>query len=99
MIKIGTLNIQSSRNGRLEGALWALQHLNFDLSIFTKTKITDNKYTPLQFGFHTLATMAPSTSQGGVVLFWQFDATGWHLEVPYPVAPNVIMATLIARTV
>jgi len=73
-----------------------MQHLNFDLGILTETKIMDDKYTPLQFGFRTLATQAPSSHQGGVVLFWHYHAAHWHLEDPYPTSPNSIITTLVS---
>jgi len=74
-----------------------MQCLNFDLGILNETKITDDKqYTPLQFGYHTLTTQAPSAQKGGVVLFWRFNATHWHLEDPYPTSPNSIVATLVS---
>ncbi len=73
-----------------------MQHLNFDLGILTETKIMDDKYTPLQVSYCTLATQAPSAQKGGVVLFWRFDANHWHLEDPYPTSPNSIVATLVS---
>jgi len=93
-IKIGTLNINNGRNGRLEGALRAIDQLNFDLGVLTEVKITTDKYTPLQFGYNVLATCAPSASKGGVALFWRSDADNWHIEDPTPISPNTISAIL-----
>jgi len=46
--------------------------------------ITNEEYTPLQFGYSILATKAPSAQQDGVLvaLFWRSGATTWQLEDP-----------------
>jgi len=49
--------------------------LNIDIGIFMESKITDDKYTPLQLGYMTLVTKASSPNQGGVALFWHYNAT------------------------
>ncbi len=67
-----------------------------DIGVFTETKLDHEKYTPLQFGYTTLATKAISPSQGGVALFWRSDATTFHVEDPYQVSPNTIAATLVS---
>jgi len=65
-IKLCTLNIISGCKGQLEGALCTMDMLNVDIGVLTKTKLDHDKYTPLQFGYTTLATKAISHSQGGL---------------------------------
>jgi len=44
-IEIGTWNIQSGRNGRLETALRALKMMGLDLALLTEVKLTDGIHT------------------------------------------------------
>jgi len=89
--------MNGGRNGCLEGAIWAIDQLNFDLGILTEVKITSNKYTPLQFSYNVLATCATSANKGGAALFWQNNADNWHIEDPTPVSPNTISMILTSE--
>ena len=57
---IGTWNIQSGRNARLETALRALGIVGVDLCFFTETKLIEGVYTQLSLGYRVLATNAMS---------------------------------------
>ena len=67
-IVIGTWNIQSGRNSRLETALRALGAVGVDLAFLTETKLTDGIYTRFSLDYHVLATNAVSHMHGGVAL-------------------------------
>ena len=95
-IKLCTLNIQSGWDGQLENALRSMQLMCVDVGVLTETKITDDRHTKLQFGYHVVATQAPSAHQGGVALFWRYDASSWHIEDPTSTTPNTISALLVS---
>jgi len=70
--------------------------MNIDLGIFTETKLTSDRHTKFQFGYHVVATKAPNSHTGGVALFWRYDAKTWHVEDPMSVTPNTILALLVS---
>lgn len=72
-IRIGTYNIQSGRDGRLELALRAMQQMNVDLGFLTtETKLPEAICTTYSSGYHVDATEATNPqSGGGIALFYR----------------------------
>ena len=54
-MRVGTLNVQSARGGNLEGCCRGLAALNIDVAVLTETKLHDNLYTRVAFGYEVLA--------------------------------------------
>jgi len=75
---IGTWNIQSGRNCRLETALRALGVVGVDLAFVTETKLMDGIYTRFSSDYHVLATNAVSHTQGEVALVYR-DSPFWQV--------------------
>jgi len=94
-IVIGTWNIQSGRNSRLETALRALGVVGVDLAFLTETKLTDGIYTRFSSDYHVLATNAASRTQGGVALVYR-DSPYWQVESAVLHGPNVISAEIVS---
>ena len=93
-IEIGTWNIQSGRNGRLETALRALDKMGLDLALLTEAKLTDGIHTRYSSGYHVVATEAASHRQGGVALVYK-DSPYWQVESVERHGPNIISAELV----
>ena len=72
-MRVGTLNIQSARRGNLEGCCRGLAALNIDVAVLVETKVHNNLYTRLAFGYNSVASKAASSSQGGVALAIKVD--------------------------
>jgi hypothetical protein len=70
-ILFASFDIQSGRNGGLEGALRAMDHLGVDIGILLETKLTGGIYTRYSSGYSVLALTATSVRQGGIALFWR----------------------------
>jgi hypothetical protein len=70
-VSFALFNIQSGRNGGLEGALRAMDHLGVDIGFLLETKLTGGIYTRYSSGYSVLALTATSVQQGGIALFWR----------------------------
>ena len=66
---IGTWNIQTGKNTRLETALWALSIVGVDLCFRTETKLTNGIYTRFPLGYQVLAAKSP---------YWQVESSVLH---------------------
>jgi exonuclease III len=98
MLRLGTFNVRSGRNGNLESRLRGLALLLLDVVVLTETKLHDDKFTKMSSGYEIFATRARSTSQGGAALVairkergkrWDAEQLQWH-------GPNVIDFTLVS---
>ena len=67
-LRIGTYNIRSGRNSRLEASLRAMAALNVDVCLLTETKLTNGAHSRMAHGYQVYATEANSQFQGGVAL-------------------------------
>jgi len=95
-ITIVTYNVVSARGTCLLEALHTMQELNTDIAILTEAKLTNNKHARHGHGFNVFATLAPSASQGGVVLVWRAEPRHWILEGLRAISPNSISATIVS---
>ena len=95
-VRIGTWNIVSARNTRLEGAVRGMKESNVDICFLTETKLTDDKFAKEREScrYSAVATTAVSAGQGGVALVHREGRT-WHLEGVRVYGPNVIKAVLV----
>ena len=89
MIKFGTCNIRTGRNGGLESALRGMAQANIDLGVFQETKCTDVIHTRDSAGYGVVATDASSRHRGGVGLFYRPSAL-FAVEEVREYGPNVI---------
>lgn len=88
----------SSRGGRLQHCLRALEATSVDVCLLTETKITSDIYARQACGFRVLATHADSANRGGVA--WVFrHSSGWHLENSDVSRPDIATAELVSGTV
>ena len=92
---IGTWNIQSGRNTRLETALRALGKVGVDLCFLTETKLTEGIYTRFSSDYRVLATNAISHHQGGIALVYR-DSPYWQVESSVFHGPNVMSAMIVS---
>ena len=98
-MRVGTLNVQSARGGNLEGCCRGLAALNIDVAVLTETKLHDNLYTRVAFGYEVLASKAASASVGGVALAIRTDrGKSWDVEDYSTYGPNVIACTWFSGT-
>jgi hypothetical protein len=65
-VSFASFNIQSGRNGGLEGALRAMDQLGVDIGFLLETKLTGGIYTRYSSGYSVLASTATSVRQGGL---------------------------------
>jgi hypothetical protein len=70
-VLFASFNIQSGRNGGLEGALRAIDQLGVDVGFLLETKLTGGIYTRYSSGYSVLALTAMLVRQGGITLFWR----------------------------
>jgi hypothetical protein len=66
-----SFNIQSGRNGGLEGALRAMDQLGVDIGFLLETKLTGGIYTCYFSGYSVLTLTATLVWHGGIALFWR----------------------------
>jgi exonuclease III len=97
MLRLGTFNVRSGRNGNLESCLRGLDLLLLDVVVLTETKLHDDKFTKMSSGYEIFATHARSTSQGGVALAIRKErGKRWDAEQLQRHGPNVIAFTLVS---
>ena len=92
---IGTWNILSGRNTRLETALRALSKVGVDICFLTETKLTDGIYTRFSSGYRVLATNAVSHHQGGIALVYR-ESPYFQVESSQRHGPNVMSAVIVS---
>ncbi len=68
-VAFALLNIQSGRNGGLEGVLRAMDQLVVDIGFLLETKLTGGTYTSYSSSYSVLALTAALVRQGGIALF------------------------------
>jgi hypothetical protein len=88
-IALASYNIQSSRNGGLEGALRAMDQLGVNIGFLVETKLTDGVYTRFLSGYKVVASTALSAWQGGIALFWRSNNL-YEIEKTKVWEPNII---------
>jgi hypothetical protein len=62
-VSFASFNIQSGRNGGLEGALRAIDQMRVDIGFLLETKLTGGIYTRYSSGYSVLASSATSVRQ------------------------------------
>jgi hypothetical protein len=70
-VLFASFNIQSGRNGGLEGALRAMDQLGVDIGFLLEKKMTRGIYTRYSSRYSVLALTAMLVWQGGIALFWR----------------------------
>jgi hypothetical protein len=94
-IVIASCNIQSGRNGGLEGTLRVMDQMRVDIVGFPEeTKLTRRFYTCFLSGYKVLAKSATSIWQGWIALFWRGNNL-YEVEETRIWGPNVISLHLM----
>jgi hypothetical protein len=70
-IAIALFNIQSGRNGGVEGALREMDQMGVDIGFLLETKLTRGIYTGFSSGYEVFASTATLVQQVGIALFWR----------------------------
>ena len=97
-VALALFNIQSSRNGGLEGALRAMDQLGVEIGFLVETKLTDGVYTQFLSGYKFVASTALSAWQGGIALFWRSNNL-YEIKETKVWKPNVISTHLMMGAV
>jgi hypothetical protein len=97
-VALASFNIQSGRNGGLEGALRAMDRLEVDIGFLVETKLTDGIYTRFLSGYKVVTSTAPSARQGGIALFWRNNNL-YKIEETKVWGPNIISTHLMMGAV
>ena len=93
---LGTLNIYSGTNSRLQMAMRCMEKMSVDIGILTETKITNDMYAKESEGYEIVCTKARSAHQGGVALFYRKYSWKFSVEGTKTFGPNVIRAVLVS---
>ena len=70
MVRFGTYNIWSERNGVLESAFCGLVQGQVDCGLLQETKLTNRVYTRDSMGLQVVATAVSRAHCGGVAIFY-----------------------------
>ena len=92
-VSFASFNIQSGRNGGLEGALRAMDQMGVDIGFLLETKLTGGIYTCYSSGYSVLNSSATSVRQGGIALFWRGN-NSYEVEETQIWGANVISLQL-----
>jgi len=93
-LKLGTYNIRSGRQSRLQLACRAMAMANMDIVVLTETKIDSDFWARSAYGYTISCTQALSPFQGGIALIHR-QSSDWHIESIRHHGPNVLSCLIV----